>query len=102
MKITEEMIQAAAAFAPELPLATVQRMLEAATQGQFIFADDAGAVIENGKTHWPALLHVQINDPFRALEYSQQLMTGARRRLENPSNTLPITLMLAGDVELSE
>ena len=102
MKITPEMIAKAQAVVPSLTTATVKTMLEAATAGQVVFAEGVGATVIDGKSKYPTYLHIQITDPLRALGLGEELVRGARQALYNTAESRPITLMLAGDVDLSD
>lgn len=102
MKISAEMIEKAQAVMPSLTTATVKAMLEAATQGQVFFAEGAGGTVVGGKSEYPTYLQIEISDPMRALELGEELVRGARQGLYNRAESRPITLMMAGNAELSD
>lgn len=102
MKITPEMLKKAHAVVPSLTIATVKAMLEAATAGQVFFAEGVGETIVAGKSTYPTYLQIEITDPMRALELGEQLVRGARLGLYNKAESRPITLMMAGEVDLSD
>jgi hypothetical protein len=79
MKITDDMIKAAQQVAPELNAATVRRMLEVATAGENFFLD--GVVAAGGESQRESCLEIMICDANQALDYSQQLVSGARTLL---------------------
>lgn len=102
MKITPVMLEKAHAVVPSLTMATVKAMLEAATEGQVFFAEGVGKTMVAGKSEYPAYLQIQISDPMRALELGEELVRGARLGLYNKAESRPITLTMAGDVDLSD
>lgn len=102
MEITEEILDRACSVDTSISRDTIKEILKAANTGQVIFEDDAGETVENGKSIWPTYSQLIIDDPYRALEYSQQLLNGARTKLlEGKTKNAGILLMMAGLATLS-
>lgn len=103
MKITEEMLDKACAVDPKIPRETILNILRSSYLGQIIFEDDAGELVVEGKSQWPSYIQLIINDPYHALEYSQQLLNGARNKLlRGNTDDAGIILMMAGTAMISD
>ena len=102
MRITDEMVKAAGAVVPSLTQATVRRMLEAAALGQFVLMEGEGQQVIDGKSRFPALAQIVVNDPLVALDLAQQLTSGARSAIAQKTEQAHITLFVAGDGYCSE
>jgi hypothetical protein len=82
--------------------ADVRAIFGSASAGQILFAVNKDQRVVEGKTKWPALLQVNIDDPMLALETAHQLIGSATRALMAGDKTANITLLFGGQAVVSD
>lgn len=103
MKASDKIIKQICKAVPEATPDLVRSILTAAGEAQIFFAEGEGQKTVAGKAVYPDYLQVQISSSYTAGSLAQQLVNVCADALSNGGQLrAPVTLLIAGQAEISE
>lgn len=104
MRVSEEITIQICDAVPSVTPQVLDAVLSAAAKdSQLVFVQGEGHQVIDGKSSYPDLIQIQINDAQEAINLAQQLLNACATAMANGGELRsPVTLLISGQALVSE